>query len=139
MARLPLIKRILREDLPDAPNWVERILLPINQFFEGVYNAFDRNITFTDNIAAQVHSFDFTTSSAYDGTAANFETIEFARTLNFKPVGLLLLQIIEDADNHTPIEGSPYIDWLDINSTIEIYLIRGLKASTKYTARVMLI
>ena len=115
MARLPIIKRITREDVSQAPSWIENLIFPINQFMESVFRALDRNLTFTDNFSAQIQEIEFDTSSAYDGTAANFDTLEFSRTIKTLPRGLFLMQILQVEDNHTPIESAVYIDWLDDN------------------------
>jgi len=138
MAKLPTIKRILREDLPDAPDWIDKLLYPVNKFFEDVFNALNRNLEFVDNVTGQKKDVTFKTLSTYVSTSATFETLEFPRTLKRKPTGLLLLQIIQDEDNHTPIETAPYIDWLDENGTIRIFLVTGLVASKTYNMRVLL-
>lgn len=139
MGALPPVDRILREDIPDAPAWVDRIIYPINRFLESVTLVLNKNITFVDNIPVQIAEFTFTTLSTYNGTAANFTTIQFQRTLAFKPRGLLLMQIFQTGGNHVPIESAVYIDWLDVNGVVTIYTITGLTASRTYTCRVMAI
>ncbi len=37
--RLPSQKKILREDLKDAPAWVNGLIGPLNAFMESVYQA----------------------------------------------------------------------------------------------------
>lgn len=139
MAKLPKITRIRREDLPDAPAWISKLLYPLNLFMDGVISAFKGNLTFVDNIRSQIKEISFETSSAYDGTDANFDTVSFLRDMATKPQGLILLQIVKDSDTHAPIEGGVYVDWLDVNGVIEIYLVRGLAVSSKYTMKVLLI
>ena len=34
------IDKIRREDLTEAPTWIDKILLTLNRFMEGVYNLF---------------------------------------------------------------------------------------------------
>lgn len=65
MANLPKITRIRREDLPDAPGWIEKLLYPLNLFMEGVYQALNKNLTYAENLAAKVVEFEFTTPAAY--------------------------------------------------------------------------
>ena len=139
MARLPLIKRILKEDLPESPDWTTRLLYPLNLFFENVYNALDGNITFGDNIESQTKEVTFQTSSAYDGTQANFDVIQFPNGLKRSPNGMLLLQITQVEDAFTSITTAPYVNWLSVNQVINIYLITGLTASKSYKLRVLLI
>lgn len=65
MAKLPVFKRIQREDFPDAPAWVDRLLYPLNKFFEGVYAALNQNLTFTENLATGLVSLEFETPATY--------------------------------------------------------------------------
>ena len=139
MARLPLIKRILKEDLPEAPDWVTRLLYPLNLFFENVYNALDGNITFGENIESQSKQITFTTSSTYDGSQANFETISFPNELRRAPNGLILLQITQIEGTFTSITTAPFVNWLNVNNIINIYLITGLTASKSYRLKILLI
>lgn len=139
MAKLPVIKRVLREDIPDAPDWIGRLLYPMNLFFENVYNALNRDLTFSENIRSQTKTINFSTSSAYDGTAANFETLEFSLEGVPSPQGLFILSLVEDADNFTPIEGSPFMNWQAINGVMQISLITGLTASKTYNLNVLVI
>lgn len=139
MGRLPTIKRILREDVREAPSWIEKILYPINTFFEQVYNTLNRNVGFRDNIRCQIKSFSFRTTSAYDGTVANFTTITFLSTIPGSAEGVILLDIKKNTDNFSAIEGDVYLQWQDINGVIEIPLIRGLAASTTYNVKVLVI
>lgn len=139
MAKLPVIKRVLREDIPSAPDWIGRLLYPMNLFFENVYNALNSDLTFSENIRSQVKDISFTTSSAYDGTAANFETLEFTIELGSFPQGVFILSLVEDTDNFTPIEDSPFINWQAINGVMQISLITGLTASKSYILKVLVI
>lgn len=137
MAKLPSIKRVLREDVKEAPNWIERILLPMNTFFESVYQALNKNITFTENIACQVKDIKFTTSSTY--SSGDFEPLKFVSTLRVKASGLILLQIFEDAGSYVPMTQGVHLDWVEINGTININHISGLDNSKTYYLKVLLI
>jgi hypothetical protein len=132
MAALPPIKRIMREDVKEAPKWIEKIIYPVNLFMDAVYSSLNRNLTFTENITSQVKSLSFETKSSYDGTAANWDDLLFIHNLPILAKGCLLLQIQEISDNYNPIENSVFINWIDINRTITINLITGLTASKKY-------
>lgn len=139
MAKLPVIKRVLREDIPNAPDWIGKLLYPVNLFFEQVFNALDKNLTLSENIQSQIKTVSFTTSSAYDGTEANFDTVSFSLDLPVKPQGLFIMQMLVDADNFTAIETAPFVNWLEINGTVNIYLVTGLSASTSYNMTVLLV
>jgi hypothetical protein len=140
MPKLPIFKRIQREDFPEAPEWLDKLIYPLNTFFEGVYNILNRSVAFGDNIASETREFTFTTLSTYVGTAATFEPLEFQRNLKSIPKGLILLQIFKfGVASYSPIEGDIYVDWNETNGLVTIGLVRGLAASTKYTLRILLI
>jgi len=139
VARLPTIRRLLRENIPEAPDWIDKLLNPLNKFFEETFAALDKNITFEENIRAQLKSITFTTGAAYDGTAANFEMLVFSSTLPTKVQGVIIMQIKADTDNYTPIEGDVCLDWQEINKEVQVGLIRGLSTSTKYILNVLVI
>lgn len=139
MARLPLIRRISREDIQEAPNWIERLLFPLNQFMETVYQALNKDLTFSENIRSQTAEVTFETSAAYDGTVANFTTVQLQRSLPARAQGILLLQIAENASSPSPIDGPVYVDWLDNNGVISINHVSGLNASTSYVMRLLII
>lgn len=143
--KLPTQKKILREDLREAPSWVDKLISPINSFFETVFNTLARNVTFSENIACQIKDVDFSTNSSYDGTAANWDQLRFKRTIKTKATGVWLLQIADigpvgtKLSSYRPIEGDVYVDWIEDNEEIVIGLIRGLTTSETYRARFLII
>ena len=136
MARLPVVKKILREDVKEAPNWIERMLWPINQFFESVFNALDKRLTLVENVRAQIKEITFTTDASYPSV---WENIEFPREIPAAPQGLFVMQILQDEDNHTPITTAGHADWLDLNGVITIFHISGLTAGETYTVRFLVV
>ena len=54
MAKLPTNKRISREDVPEAPAWIEKLLQPINTYFDAIYNAMQGKTTFEENFQSQM-------------------------------------------------------------------------------------
>lgn len=140
MARLPVFKRIRREDLPNADPWVDKLLYPINQFMEAVSGALNKSLIVPDNVTGQWKESTFTTLAAYDGTAANFEAIEWTHSLSNRPKACLLTQIyVIGGAAYAPIEGDVCVDWIERNGVITVGLIRGLAASTKYFVRFLLL
>lgn len=134
MAGLPKVKRILKEDLKDAPNWIDRMLYPINLFFDSVYIALNKNITFGDNIKAQVKQFEIT-----GGATADLNTTSFSLSIS-SPMGLLLLSCIEQSDNYTSITNAVTIPSWRVNGTnLLIDSITGLTSGTTYTITVLVI
>ena len=98
MSALPPIKRITKEDLREAPNWIDRLLIPLNQFFDSVYGALNRNLTFEENIRCQVQTFQLVA-----GVAASDNTTSFALTLKRVPIGLFVVNKRKVAGNYAAI------------------------------------
>ena len=142
MAKLPVINRILKEDLKEAPSWIDKLLYPINTFIESVYNALNKNITFTDNIACQIKQISFTTQAAYtDGGSANWTDISFPNTLRNKAQGALFLDIREDNTIFIPAtsNSSLSLSWIELEGRIIVKYITGLKNSTKYNITLLIL
>jgi hypothetical protein len=130
--KLPSQKRILREDLTDAPDWVDGIIDPVNSFMQTTYQALNKNIN-EDNTASQVKEITYTTTAAYPTATV----VEFASTLKTKATSLTIMQILEKG-TYTPAAGPCYVPWVDNNGVIQIYSITGLQASKTYIVRVRL-
>ena len=136
---MPPIRRISKEDLQEAPDWGEKLIYPINLFFDSVYRALNGRLTLSDNILGKQKETTFQVQSAYDGTDTDkWDVIKFQSELGSRVKGLYLMQITEQSGtgNFVPIGKSVFIDWEDENGTIKINYITGLTASKKYQLRV---
>jgi hypothetical protein len=82
MAFLPPVKRISKEDLPEAPSWVEKLIYPVNLFFDSVYRALNGRLTVPDNISGQIKEISFQVRSDYNGTdTTKWDALKFQSTL----------------------------------------------------------
>lgn len=131
--KLPAQRKILREDLKDAPDWVGGIIDPVNGFMESTYQALNRNITLQDNVASFVKEFPYKTPSAYP---AGVSPVRFQSTLKTKAIGVVLLQVVEK-NSYIPAPGPVYIPWVEDAGNIEIHTITGLEPSKSYIVRVV--
>jgi hypothetical protein len=133
MATLPPIKRILNEDVPNAPSWFGRVMYIVNTFMQNVYAALQGQLTFQQNFLSQINTTTFTTSLAY--TSGSFTPIVFSRTLGVKATGMIITQIINSqTTTTTPITTATALDWRDLgNGNLQINFISGLANSTQYT------
>lgn len=136
--KLPQIQRILREDIPDAPEWVSKLLSPLNLFIDSVYSGLNKNITHDENLDVQIRDLSFTTVSTYT-PGGDFDAISFKRGTKNKAKGVILLDIRIDQDYFSPITSATTLSWQEINGNIKIEFITGLANSTKYTGKVMVI
>lgn len=137
MALLPTVKRITREEIKDAPDWIQRLLVPINTFFDAIYNALAHNLTFSENFLSQEKVLMFRTKSTY--YAGDFDQISFPKSIGKKVSGVFLMQIKKEASYYTPILNGVFVDWTEINGNVVIGYVTGLEALTSYTLRVLVI
>lgn len=128
----PSIKKILREDVKDAPSWVNAIIDPLNNFMESVYQALNKNITFGENVACFIKEITYKTPATYPV----MDDVQFLTTLKTKAVGVFLLQAIDKA-TYTPAVGPVYVPWYENNGNIVIRPITGLEADKTYIIRLL--
>lgn len=135
MAFLPTVKSIRREDIgPEAPDWVDNMLGPLTTFMEAIYSALNKQLTFQENIACTIRDFQFSTSSTY--SSGDFTAITFPSGLKNKPIGCMILQIL-NASDASVIKQAVSLSWEDLSGTIRINYVSGLDDSTKYTMRIL--
>lgn len=130
--KLPVIKKILREDVKDAPSWIGAIIDPFNSFAETVYQALNKNITFSENVRAFIKEIVYTTPAGYP----TMDDIEFLNELKVKATGIQVLQAV-DRSNYEPAAGPVYVPWVEDNGSIIVKPITGLVASKSYLIRLL--
>jgi RES domain-containing protein len=128
-----MIKKISREELKDAPSWIDALITPLNSFMEVTYNALNKNLAFNENIQAFTKELTYITPASYP-TMAN---VTFKNELKNRAIGVQLLQIYDRA-TYTPVLDAVYIPWiLDNENNVVIYPIPGLQASRTYIIRLV--
>lgn len=131
--KLPNQKKILREDLKGAPDWINPLIGTLNSFMETVYQALNHNITLQENVNSFVKEITYKTPSTYP---TGVDTVTFISTLKTKPIGVQLLQVYDKA-TYTPPPGPVFIPWVEDNGNIVIYPITGLEADKTYLIRIL--
>lgn len=137
MAALPPIRRIFKEDLgPDVPDWISRLLAPLNLVLQSIYTALNHAITFQDNIQCQVKEFNLVA-----GVAATDNTFDFMLTLPTKPTGLWLVAVLRTDGIAESFATAPFASWTwdSTANTIRISSITGLTSTKQYLLRVIVI
>lgn len=132
--KLPPSKKILREDLKDMPKGFEPAIDILNSFMENVYQALNRNITFTENIRAFVKELTYKTSATYPVEA----DMQFLNELKVKATGLWPIHVV-DRSTYLPVAGPVYVPWIEDNGLIVVKAITGLEASKTYSVRLLII
>lgn len=59
---IPQLKRLITEDFISQKSWIDKLIQPLNNFFEGISSALSKGLTITDN---------------FDGEVRSFETVDF--------------------------------------------------------------
>jgi hypothetical protein len=131
MATAPKTRSILKEELREAPSWVERLLQPINEILTSYNAALNKGLTFQDNITCTIKSLTVTTSSDYV-IDDDFETIRFTHGLSLRPFMCLIAQIQKKADNYEPILLPVSLSWREENGQIVVEFITGLDNLSTY-------
>lgn len=52
--------KIYRKDIPEAPNWIDKLLDPLNRFMDSCTTALRGKLTFYDNVYCETKEFTFT-------------------------------------------------------------------------------
>lgn len=132
--KLPPTKKILREDVKDAPSWISGIIEPVNSFMENVYQALNKNVTFTENVNSFVKEITYRTTIAYPVA----DQISFTNELKTRVTGVFVMQVYERT-TYLPAAGPVYVPWVEDNGKVVVDSITGLVADKVYTIRLLVI
>lgn len=127
MAKLPPIKRLIVEEFDkEYRPLLEKLLYPINQFFESVSSSFNNSLTFSENFAAQELDIEVTAPVS----PANI--INFKSTLRGPCKGIICTRV-EDLTIPTAVLASaPFIQFNNGTGQISIINVTGLIANHQY-------
>lgn len=139
MSSPPDFKRILREDLKEAPGWIDKLITPINQFFEQTQSLFNGQLTVGDNVAGGLVKISFSTPADYT-TANGFTPVKFTWSRSGSMNAILIGKIAVSSGNYTVMTKPVSLDWRQLDvSTGQVNFITGLEPSTKYTATLVVL
>ena len=134
MAQLPSIKLISREDLgPDAPEWIDKLLYPINLFMQSVYQALNKQLT-DANTRSQSRSF-----TLIGGVAAADNVYAFQTEYLTTPAEVVLQKIERTDGANEVFAAAPYVSWNYRNGTFNVLGITGLTTGVRYNVFVKLL
>lgn len=131
--RLPTQKKILKEDLKGAPEWIDPMIQVLNTFMENVYQCLNKNVTFNDNIASFTNTLVYKTPLTYPSDVDN---VEFLNLLKTRATGVIVLQAY-DRSNYVAAPGPVYAPWVENNGSIVVSTITGLEADKTYVIRLV--
>lgn len=125
MAVLPVLQRLSKEVLQEAPAWIDRLIQPLNVFMENIYYALNHGLTLSENMSGTVRQFQVT-----GGASATDVTYSFPVTQN--PLGLVPMKVLNADGSYTAFSNAVFISWNYINGKVVINAISGLTNGTKY-------
>lgn len=137
MSFLPNVKSIRKEDLGDAPDWVDNLLSALNSFMESIYTIVNGNLSFSENINCKIFNYVFITKSDY--TTNGWDNINISVKLNNKINGVILLAVYNVTDTATLSLTAKSVEWDEQPNSCRIKYISGLANSTKYQVRLLII
>jgi hypothetical protein len=130
---LPVFRRFSIQDVPDAPNWIEQIITPLNLFCETTVNSLNKNLTVGENVQGAVYSTTFTTLTDY--TTGTFTPIIFSYNGGGQPKSVIIGNL-NRVDGELILTPFALTSWnLNINTSpfkVNIVYIAGLLPAVKY-------
>lgn len=129
MARLPVTTQLNRQDFPEAPAWISKLLYPLQLFITSVTGALTNQLTIQDNFSAVVQQF-----SIVAGISDTDNTFTFPCNLGRQVVEFNAYCTNADG-SYTPVY--PQVSWNFINNQIVINGIKGLTNTKKYNFTVV--
>lgn len=135
-------RRFVREDYPDAPDWINSFFIPLNVALEQVKAALSGGLTIQDNLRQAVVQFDVTTPADYtpDATgAAGWTNVSFTLPQRFSAQGVIVVNAYKSAASYSPVNATS-VTWRQLTpEQITVFYIGGLEPSTKYTVSVLVL
>jgi hypothetical protein len=126
---------VQKENLQDAPSWMDKLLQPLNQVFNQVIQALQSNLTLEDNVVGQIRSVTFNTDASYTATNAfNTLIVPWAFPNKKRPQAVIVGQVSQPSNQAVINKPVMVPSWIyDGVSSIRIPYITGLADSSQYT------
>lgn len=119
MGALPTIKQLLIDDFPTESKWISKLLYPLNQFFNTVYQNLNNGLTFAQNMLSQINTLSVSGASPTTSFQYNFKS-------QGNPAGVWIGAI-------SPTPSAAYsMSWSYSAGTITV-TVQGLSATGSYS------
>jgi hypothetical protein len=122
--RIPVITSLNRQDFPDAPDWISKLLYPLQLFMTTVLNGLRNQLTLQDNFSCVIKQFPLTA-----GTLDTDNTFFFPANLG-RQIVELNAYCTNANGSYTPVY--PQVSWNYINGQVVINGIKGLTTGMTY-------
>lgn len=124
MARIPVQQQLSRQDFPEAPDWISKVLYPIQLFMTVVVRALTNRLTLQDNFSFAQNRVNFIA-----GATPSDNAIKFLWKLERQPIELTMHVTRADGVYEVIF---PVPSWNLVGDSIEINGIQGLTSGTEY-------
>lgn len=125
--RIESVNKISRQDIPEAPAWIDKVLSPLNQFMDSVSTAMRGKVTFYDNLYCVTKEFEFTHAVEQ----------KISHTLKSYS-GLIVIKGPDSSDDNLRLVSPPKVRTID-NQTLGITFYFGGGATYGGTVRFLIL
>lgn len=122
--KLPLLTQLDRQDFPDAPEWITKLLYPLQLFMTSVYSVLTNKLTLQDNFSCVVQQF-----SVVAGASDTLNTFSFPCNLG-RQISELNAYCTNADGSYTPVYLQ--ISFNFISGRVVINGMKGLTPGKKY-------
>lgn len=133
MAKLGFLRRLVKEDFkPDDQEFISKVAFILNPAFESITNALNKNLTFTDNLNAQVKELNVTVVSGQP-----IQALSFRSELKGSCKAIWCVRAENQTNTATYVSGAPFISFSESQGQILINHITGLQDNQEYKLRII--
>lgn len=124
MAKIPVLQQIQRTDFPEAPNWISKLLYPLQLFMTTVISALTNQLTIQENFSCAINQLTYIAAATDD-----LNNFSFIWPYTRQPI-TLTMHITRTDGTYPPIY--PVVSWNLINGNIFVNGIQGLTPGISY-------
>jgi hypothetical protein len=137
VAKLSSYRRIVEQDYdPSYKSLITNLSTTINSSFEELYNSFNNNITFGDNINCTISSFTVTVDT--NGIPTNSTSFKLANGQTTAQ-GLWVIDVTGAKDPTLLPSSGVFVSFVRSESSVVIKNVKGLTPGYAYTLKVLVI
>ncbi len=101
MAKIPPIRRISTEDFKEQAGWIEKLVAPINEYFERSTGAMNRSLTVNDNLSGEIRTVEV------DGTYP----LKLAWSLSARPAVVIVGNTVKSNGTSLTLTDAVQVQW----------------------------
>jgi hypothetical protein len=116
--------QLSREDFPEAPNWISKLLYPLQLFITEVRTALINQLSFQDNFSCVIKQLPIRA-----GTLATDNIVTFPYSLGRQPIEMTIHVVRQDGVYEVVY---PQVSWNYVNNNIVVNGISGLTTGKIY-------